>query len=237
MIRLYELGGGRHGAVRHCLTRSVTIAVLGAVACLPLGACKGSPPLNAVVVVVNQSGDAGTFQWVSADSAAGTEPIPACDEYRRTFGPGTYRITIAGGSDDSTFDLEVSASQHLATTNVTINPNGLVEVSEERAPALPSTCPSQSGSAADSASVPGTPPPAEVDPDEIMVLFEGRETPDEHELSAWLNEWGLKETAVNRRTGWYRFRILDGSSVEEKVAQLEGVDGIILALPIPVGSD
>jgi hypothetical protein len=160
----------------------------------------GSPPLNAFVVVVNQSGDAGTFQWVSADSAAGTEPIPACDEYRRTF------------------DLEVSASQHLATTNVTINPNGLVEVGEERAPALPSTCPSPSGSAADSASVLGTPLPAEVDPDEIMVLFEGRETPDEHELSAWLNEWGLKETAVNRRTGWYRFRILDGSSVEEKVA-------------------
>lgn len=136
------LGGGRQRRPeRHRLNRLVNTALLAAFLCLCLGACKGSPPLNAVVVVVNQSGEAGSFQWDSPGWAPGTEPIPACGEYRRTFGPGTHRITIASRSDDSAFGLEVSASDHLTTTNVVINPNGVVEVGADLAPALPSMCP------------------------------------------------------------------------------------------------
>lgn len=133
----------RHGAPFSWPSRALGVATL-AVAGVVAACMQGGPASNGLVEVVNQSQVAGSFGWQSPGvvGGSGSEPIPACEIYRRGFAPGHQEITVTSGSESQAFTLEAPSTGQ-ATLVIVIEADGsIVEVQSEAV--APSACASAS---------------------------------------------------------------------------------------------
>jgi hypothetical protein len=83
---------------------AVWFALLASFALAFTASCGGAQS-NGLVHVVNQMAVDASFEWESPGllgtrflGGSGLEPIAACNEYSRGFGPGAQELTISSGS-------------------------------------------------------------------------------------------------------------------------------------------
>lgn len=132
------------GQIVASLIASIARGILIAGVAITLSGCHASPVTHGFAKVANLTDAEASFHWHSPGvlgtpvlGGSGSEPIPRCELYTRSFDAGDQEITISSGSATKSFTLAAPSSGQVVLW-VVIRADGTIEeTTEAEAPASP----------------------------------------------------------------------------------------------------